>query len=251
MKVRFSYFIKFGSGLFILSLLFFASCKGPTGPTGPAGPTGATGAAGTAGATGATGPAGASGVAGATGNANVVYTDWKAIDVSGNFFKYPDNSQVQLSPAVTTSSLLSLSAINTGIIYVYYKFGQLQYDQTAQQYTLAERIKADTVSAYVKIPGRTTNLFADYARYQIITDDLGQNYFSPKIVLFTGRLNSTATGYDTIADLINLAPSAYRAMFTTLPQYRIVVVYGSVKGRVGAVDFKDYAAVKQAYNLPD
>ena len=251
MKVIFSHFVKFGGGLLILSLMLFASCKGPEGPQGPAGPTGATGATGAA---GATGPAGASGVAGATGpmgNANIVYSDWKAIDVSGNFFKYPDNSQVQLSPVATTSPLLSQSAINTGIIYVYYKFGQLDYDQATSQYVLRERIKTDTVSAYVKIPNRTTNQFQDYARYQIITDNLGQNYFSTKVVLFTGILNSSRTGYDPIADLVNQTPAFYRDMFTSLPQYRIVVAYGSVKGRSGAVDFTDYAAVKQAFNLPD
>ena len=250
MKVRFSHFVTFGTGLVALLLMLVISCKGPEGPAGPTGATGATGATGTA---GATGPAGASGVAGATGpmgNANVVYTDWKAVDISGAVFKYPNLSRVQLAPASTANTLLTKDAIDKAVIYVYYKFGQLTYDQTAG-YTLVERIKQDTVTAAVKIPGRTTNNIEDYTKYQIITDFLGQNYFSPKIFIFSGIFNTTTGVYDPIPELLFQPDQVYRTMLATYPQYRIVVVYGSVKGRVGAVDFNDYAAVKQAFNLPD
>ena len=41
-------------------------------------------------------------------------------------------------------------------------------------------------------------------------------------------------------------------MVKDLPQYRIVIVNGSTPGgRAAAIDYKDYAAVKRAYNLPD
>lgn len=250
MQVRFSHFVTFGTGLVALLLMLVISCKGPEGPAGPAGATGAAGAAGTP---GATGPAGASGVAGATGpmgNANVVYTDWKAVDISGTVFKYPNLSGVQLVPASTANTLLTKDAIDKGVIYVYYKFGQLSFDQTSG-YKLVERIKQDTVVAAVKIPGRTTNNINDYTKYQITTDFLGQNYFAPKVFIFSGIYNTSSDRYDPIPELLFQPDQVYRTMLKDYPQYRIVVVYGSVKGRVGAVDFKDYAAVKQAFNLPD
>lgn len=248
MKVRFSNLVQTGAGLATLLLMLVISCKGPEGPQGPAGPTGATGATGAA---GATGPAGASGVAGATGpqgptgNANVIYTDWKSIDVSGSVFKYPAGNQVDLIPASTTSPLLSTTAINQGLVYIYYKFGQLQNGQ------LVERISQDQVPfARVKIPNRNAGTAADYASYSITNDYLGQNYFAPKITLQTGYYNNDQVV--TYPDLVNQTDAFYRGLFASLPQYRIMVVNGSTKsGRLGAIDYSNYAAVKEAYNLPD
>ncbi|MBD2754411.1 hypothetical protein [Spirosoma validum] len=247
MKVRFSNLVQTGAGLATLLLMLVISCKGPEGPQGPAGPTGATGATGAA---GATGPAGASGVAGATGptgNANVVYTDWKAIDVNGTINKYPSRTQVDLSPASTDNTLLSTTAINQGLVYVYYKFGQLQNGQ------LVERITQNEVPfGRLKIPGRTTNNATDYTTYRITTDYLGQNYFKPMISLVTGSYSESTGQFNLISELVNQTDAFYRGLFTTLPQYRIMVVAGSTKsGRLGAVDYSNYAAVKEAYNLPD
>lgn len=247
MKLRSSYLVQTGVGLVALLLMLVISCKGPEGPQGPAGPTGAAGPAGPA---GATGPAGASGVAGATGpmgNANVAYTEWKPIDVSGNVVNYPSRTQVDLAPASTANALLTKDAIDKGLVYIYYKFGQLQNG------TLVDRITQNTVPvARIKIPGRTTNNASDYASYQITTDYLGENYFSPRISLTTGTYNSTTDQITLIPDLANQSDAFYRSLFATMPQYRIVVVAGSVKsGRVGTVDYNDYAAVKQAYSLPD
>lgn len=247
MKVYFSRLVQTGMGLVVLVLMLVVSCKGPDGPAGPAGPTGAPGAAGAA---GATGPAGASGVAGATGpmgNANVVYTDWKSMDVSGNVFQYPTGNQVDLIPQSTANALLTKDAINKGLIYVYYKFGQLQNT------TLVERITQNQVPfGRVKIPTRTTNTAQDYATYQITMDNLGENYFAPKISLTTGYYDSQKDEFVLFPDIAKQPAQFYRNLFSTLPQYRIMVVNGSVKaGRLGAVDFTDYAAVKQAFNLPD
>lgn len=244
MKIYFSRFVQTSIGVVFLVLTLLASCKGPDGPAGPAGPTGATGAAG------ATGPAGASGVAGATGptgNANVVYTDWKPIDVSGAVFQYPTGNQVDLTSTSTANALLTQDAINKGLIYIYYKFGQLQNG------TLVERIAQDKVPfGRVKIPGRTTNSALDYATYQITTDNLGLNYFSPKISLTTGFYDSATDTFTLIPDLAKQTDAFYRTMFSTLPQYRIVVVNGSTKGgRLAGVNYNDYSAVKQAFNLPD
>lgn len=234
-------------GLVALLLVLITSCKGPEGPQGPAGATGATGAAGTAGAAGATGPTGASGV-----SASVPYTDWKPIDVGGNFFKYPDNTLVTSSPTSTTNVLLTQDAINKGLVYIYYKFGQLSAPSDTGSYTLVERVAQNTVPfGRVKIPGRATSGAADFATYQITTDYIGVNYFKPTISLVTGTIVN-GDQYRLTQDLINQPAAFYRSMFATLPQYRIIVVSGNTKsGRAGAIDYSDYAQVKQAYNLPD
>ena len=249
MQVRFSHFVQTGTGLVALLLILISSCKGPEGPAGPQGPAGTAGAAGTTGATGATGPTGASGV---SGNANVQYTDWKPVDVSGNFFKYPDNTQVDLSPTSTANALLTQDAIDKGLIYVYYKFGQLSYVQASDSYVLMDKITQNTVPfGRVKIPGRATSGATDFTTYQITTDYLGVNYFAPKISLTTGTIVN-GDQFQLIPELTNQTAAFYRAMFASMPQYRIVVVAGNVKaGRMGAIDYSDYAQVKQAYNLPD
>lgn len=250
MKVRFSHFVQTGIGLVALLLILITSCKGPEGPAGPQGTPGTPGAPGT------TGPAGVSGVTGPTGasgvSASVPYTDWKPIDVSGNFFKYPDNTLVTLSPASTTNALLTQDAINRGDIVIYYKFGQLSAPSDTGTYTLVERIVQNTVPfGRVKIPGRTTNGAADFATYQITTDYLGVNYFKPTISLVTGTIVN-GDQYRLIPDLVNQPAAFYRTMFATLPQYRMIVVTGNTKsGRMGAIDYSDYAQVKQAFNLPD
>lgn len=248
MNVRFSHLWQSGMGLLALLFVMVASCKGPDGPAGPQGPAGPSGAAGPV---GTTGPAGASGVAGPMGNANVVYTDWKPLDVGGNFSRFPDGSQVNLSPATTANALLTADAINKGVIYVYYKFGVLTNDPATQTNSLVERISSDKVAyANVKIPGRKTNTSLDYALYQVTMDNIGLNYFSPKLTLTTGY--PSADVYVPIEGLTSQDPQFYKDMFKTLPQYRMVVVNGSVKaGRSGAVDYTNYAAVKEAYNLPD
>ena len=253
MNVRFSFLVRTGVGLVTLVLMLVISCKGPEGPQGPAGPTGAAGAAGTAGATGPTGASGVAGATGAMGNANVVYTEWKSIDVGGNFFKYPDGSQANLSPTSTDNALLTKDAIDKGLIYIYYKFGQIQINQDTQLYSLVERISPDNVAVgFIKIPGRQTNTFQDFTTYQVTTDYLGVNYFAPKIILKTGILNYTTQTYTSIQEFNGKDATFFRNIFSSMPQYRIVVVAGSVKsGRLAAVNYKDYAAVKEAYNLPD
>lgn len=247
MKVRFSHVVQTGMGLVALLLVLISSCKGPEGPAGPQGTPGTPGTTGPTGASGVTGPTGASGV-----SASVIYTDWKPIDVGGNFFKYPDNTVVTSSPTSTTSTLLTQDAINKGLVYIYYKFGQLSAPSDTGSYTLVERVAQNTVPfGRVKIPGRVGSGAADFATYQITTDYLGVNYFKPTISLTTGTLVN-GDQYQLIPDLINQPAAFYRSMFATLPQYRMIVVNGNTKsGRMGAVDYSDYGQVKQAFNLPD
>ncbi|MBD2755557.1 hypothetical protein [Spirosoma validum] len=253
MKPRFSSLFQITLGLFTLLLTLVISCKGPDGPQGPAGPTGATGATGAAGTAGATGPAGASGVAGATGaqgpmgNANIVYSEWKPVDVSTNFYAYPDNSSVYLgNDTKTDNALLTQDAIDKGIIYIYYKTGQKTFDPATGEMKLAERILTTNGFGWLKIPGRTTNKDEDYINYYIGNELISANYLKFSAFIYTNQ-NGTI-----VPDLAGKTAQFYRDMIKTMPQYRIIVAYGSVKGsRTGAVDFTDYASVKQTFNLPD
>ncbi len=252
---------------FVLAVFMLSyACKGPEGPQGPIGPqgpqgtqggVGATGPQGVSGATGATGPQGVSGATGATGpqgpmgNANVVYTAWKTVDNSGNYFRSPDNLRVDMGNAGRTASpLLTKEVMDKSLIYVYFKFGALDFDQSIGGYRLFERIQPGNASGYVKTPGRNTSEFNDYIFYNVNHDYLGENYLRFNVFLYTQTWDGTKWVANT--EMIGKNAQYFRDMVKDLPQYRIIIVNGSVAGgRRAAVDFNDYAAVKQAYNLPD
>lgn len=274
MKTRFGSILHIGAGLLSLLFMLVISCKGPEGPIGPAGPTGATGVAGAtgpqgvtgatgttgpqgvSGATGSTGPQGASGVAGATGpqgptgNANVVYSAWKPVDVSTNFYAFTDPaspSSVYLGNDTNTgNALLTQDAIDKGLIYIYYKTGQKTFDPATNDTKLVERILTGNGFGWVKIPGRTTSKDEDFTNYYVGNDVFGTNYLKFNAYVYTNRNGMNTT------ELFGKTAQFYRDLLKDLPQYRVIVAYGSTPGgRAAAIDFKDYAAVKRAYNLPD
>lgn len=247
------------------------SCKGPEGPIGPAGPTGATGVAGATGpqgttgatgpqgTTGATGPQGVSGATGATGpqgpmgNANVVYTAWKPVDLSGNYYRYPDNLGVDLgNDQKTANALLTAEVMDKSLVYVYFKFGQQLYDNAAGEFKLIERIQASNAFGNALISGRTGAKFDDFIQYYINHDYLGTNYLRFNLHMYTQQYDQATAKQVPVTDLIGKTAQDFRNMVKDLPQYRVVIVNGSTPGgRAAAIDYKDYAAVKRAYNLPD
>ncbi|WP_460948499.1 hypothetical protein [Spirosoma daeguense] len=230
-------------------LLFVVSCKGPEGPQGPAGPAGPAGATG---ATGATGPAGASGVAGATGpagatgNANVVYTAWKTVDLSSSYYRTPDNKEFYIgNDNSTANATLTKDVLDKSVVYIYFKINRAVL--SGSQVQLQELINPANALGHIKIPGRTTNREEDYFLYEISHDYLGVNYLRFTVHGYTTNAAGTA-----ISELTGKTAAEFRSYFASMPQYRIVIVNGSTPGgRVGTVDFNNYASVKQAYNLPD
>ena len=277
MKIRFTSLVQASTRLVALLFMVVIACKGPEGPagpagtTGPAGPAGATGPQGVSGTTGATGPQGASGVAGATGpqgtsgvagpqgpmgNANVVYTDWKtpAFDILTPF---QDNSAVYLSNQNTANALLTKDVIDKSVVYVYFKISQLQKDQSTGGFAIVERIQAPDalnsgVPGSVKIPGRTTSNETDFVYYYLNRDLIGVNYLKFNMTLYTSQYDQTQNKNVLVPELVGKNALFYTNLLSTLPQYRIVVVNGSIPGgRASAVDFNNYAAVKRVYNLPD
>lgn len=271
MKIRVSLLFHISTGLVFLLFIAVVSCKGPEGPAGPQGPAGPTGAAGptgpqgVSGVAGATGPQGVSGVVGPVGpagpqgpigNANVIYTAWTTptYDI---FNASPDNIFVYLSNQNTANALLTKNVIDRSIVYVYFKFGQLLFDQSIGGFSPVVRLQApDALNSgfpgSVKIPGRTTNNAADYVNYFINYDMLGENYFKINLNLNTSQFDQAQGKSVPVADMVGKPAQFYRDLVKDLPQYRIVIVNGSTPGgRQAAVDFKDYVAVKQAFNLPD
>ncbi|GAB3640141.1 collagen-like triple helix repeat-containing protein [Spirosoma arcticum] len=256
MKTRFSLFLHIGTGFVALLFMVVSSCKGPEGPAGPQGTpglAGTTGPTGVSGATGATGPAGVSGVAGAMGNANVVYTAWKAVDLSGNYYRYPTNLELDLgNDQKTANALLTTDVMNKSLVYVYFKFGQALYDNASGAFSLVERIQASNAYGQVKIPGRTTSTYEDFAGYSVSHDYLGVNYLRFNLRLYTQQYDQAQNKMIPVAELVGKDAQFFRDMVKDLPQYRIVVVNGSTPGgRAAAINCSDYAAVKRAYKLPD
>lgn len=279
MKTHYPSRVQGGISLIALLFILVFSCKGPEGPQGPVGPAGpgTTGPQGASGVAGATGPQGASGVAGTTGpqgvsgvagptgaagpqgamgNANVVYTDWKTpiLDV---FNAFQDNSAVYLSNQNTANVLLTKDVIDKSVVYVYFKIGQLLADQSVGSFALAERIQAPEalnsgVPGSVKIPGRTTSTESDFVYYYLNRDLIGANYLKFNLTLYTSQYNQAQNKSVPVTELVGKNAQFYKDLLNALPQYRVVIVNGSIPGgRAAGIDFKDYAAVKRAYNLPD
>lgn len=255
MKTRFASFVQISTGLVGLLFMVVVSCKGPEGPIGPAGTTGTTGTAGATGPQGVSGVAGATGpqgVSGVTGNANVVYTAWKPVDVSSGFAQTTDMFYTFLDNIRTaTNPLITQDVIDKSIVYTYFKTGALQYDPANAAFGLVERVQAGSANGYAKIPGRTKNDFADYLYYTANQSEMRVNYFPFSITLYTNYYDAKGT-QTVLPETVGKTAQFFRDIVKDLPQYRMIIVKGSTPGgRAATVDFKDYAAVKRAYNLPD
>lgn len=225
----------------LTSLIWISACKGPQGDVGPAGTIGTQGTTGT------------TGVAGPAGNANVVYTAWKT-PTWENFGRSPDNRRafLNISEAGKANAAFTADAINKGVIYTYIKIKALNYDNVNGEYALVERITPQGAYTYAKIPGRQTNTYEDFmATYVGYDPNMAVNYFYPFLQVITERYDLTQQKYVPLEEATGKPAAYFRDLVKDLPQFRHVIVNGSTAGRMAAVNFKDYAAVKKAFNLPD
>ena len=238
---------------FVVGIVFY-SCKGPQGDIGPTGLTGSVGSTGTAGPAGTAGTAGATGAQGPTGNANVVYSEWLTPTwaASGEGL-----NAYFMNQKSTANALITQEAIDKGVIYIYWKVKALSYNENKAEYELAERINPTNGFSYFKIPGRTTNNYQDYQYlYNSAFSEIGVNYLA-----VNGQVNRFGTpplangSYGPYALLPEFSAGKgftyYNDLVKDISKYRVIVVYGSTKGRQAAVDMNDYATVKKAYNLKD
>ena len=228
--------------------LFMASCKGDKGDIGPAGQIGGKGDAGTVGVKGDPGAGGAKGDQGA---AKVVYTAWKPMVLDGTVTPITGD-YLLLTNANKTEPNFTKEAIDQGVLLTYLKANsRVLAPNSTTDYVLQEAITANSNTiSYFKIPGRTLNRLEDYQAIQIFYDNTArrENFFDPFLYFFR-RVNLTSGAF--VPELQNLTVDQCKALAKDMPQYRHVVIYGSTKGRLAAIDLSNYAAVKEAFNLPD
>ncbi len=191
------------------------------------------------------------GAQGAPGNANVIYTTWKPVDLSSSGYRFEDDKSFFLGNDNTTSyPLFTKEVIDKSLIYIYFKYNELSYNNATSDYRLNERIRADNANGSIRLPGHTLNRFEDYIYYSVYSQSLGVNYVSFALYM---RTASNVDGTEKATpEFVGKDLAYFRTLFKDLPQYRVVIVNGSIPGgRAVAVDYKDYAAVKRAYSLPD
>ena len=180
------------------------------------------------------------------GNANVVYSDWKTINwtISG----LTVGGYYYLSSPTSTNTLLTKDAINTAAIFTYIKYNTyVEISPGSAKHQLAERITSNqNANHYFKVPGRTDTRILDYGYVNIAQGEIGENYYAPYAFFMTSTLGTE------LLELKTLTTDAIKNLISTLPQFRQVVVYGSVKGgRLAAVNWQDYNEVKEALGLKD
>ena len=228
--------------------LFMASCKGDKGDIGP---TGITGGKGDVGTVGVKGDAGAGGAKGDQGAARVVYTAWKPMVLDGTVIPFVGD-YLRLNNTDKTEPTFTKEAIDQGVLLTYFKVNRaVLAPNSTTDYVLQESIStANNIVSYFKIPGRTQNRSEDYHFTQISYDNTArrENFFDP-FLFFYRRVNSTSGAF--VPELQNLTVDQCKALAKDMPQYRHVVIYGSTKGRLAAIDLSNYAAVKEAFNLPN
>ena len=262
--------IKILSIFALIAIISVESCKGPEGPIGPVGPTGTVGpsgangtngAIGTPGANGGNGKDGANGATGATGakgetgNANVVYSDWKPVstdkvysgkDAKGNY------TFLQFYPSNTKEPIFTKEAMNTAAIYTYVKFNVLIYDQATQINSVSERIKLLTENgAYNSflIAGRNKDLSQSYGGTTLFNSQYAENHFDYLVNFNLTEYDFVKQNYVPVPEFQGKSLTYFQDIAKTMPQYRHVVVYGSTKGRMASINWKDYDEVKRMLNL--
>lgn len=269
----------------ISATLLINSCKGPEGPIGPAGTAGQTGSTGAIGGVGATGTAGATGTTGnkgdtggaggtgakgdkgdtgstgekgATGNANVVYNEWKSLTldkVSSNKDAKGNYTFLTLTPLDPKEPLFTKDAINTAAIYSYIKYSIPVYNQNDQTYSLAERIKLITpnnnTQAYSLISGRNKDVFNAYSYVFFYNVEYGENYFNYNLGYILNEFLPNTNTQTPIPEFQGKDLAYFQNVAKATPLIRHVVIYGSTKGRMASINMSDYTEVKRELNLRD
>lgn len=250
--------------------MFMFSCEGPDGPQGPAGTAGKDGAAGSKGDKGDKGDKGEAGQDGKDGSSSVQSTPWIKLDfktegattISNQ--NYTSNgaiyaTYVYLSLKDKSQPLLTKEIIEQGMSLVYIKYKAMIYDQEESSYYLEDRIAGGFntgVTNYFKIPGRENNKAADYASFSFGITEMRENAWSPYINFTSPNQqmyeNNQYVYKSTAPELMNKSNTFYRELLSSnIPEVRLVTVKGSLSGRLKNIDFSDYQAVKEAFNLED
>ena len=228
--------------LAVITLSIF-SCEGPAGEIGPAGPQGAAGPAGPAGADGSQGEKGDQ------GNANVVYSTWMSPtwqadgqSTASTYYKWEKQYGNLLTPEI----------LNQGLIYVYFKGHQLNWNSSIQEYEISDVISRDAASVFKHIDGTPRDDYYNYvqtyayASSQIKQD--GMNFYGYTSKMFYNY----ETGTDEIRPIfVNASYSDVAAYAKDLHQVRVIAINGTTAARLPAINWDNYQEVIETLNIPE
>jgi|GEM_PF-1936844 len=250
--------------------MFMFSCEGPEGPQGPVGTAGKDGAAGSKGDKGDKGDKGEAGQDGKDGSSAVNSSPWIRLDYKTDGAttitnqNYTSNgaiyqTYVNLSLKDKTQPLLTKEIVEQGMYLVYIRYKVMMYDQEESSYYLDNRITGGVnigVTSYFKIPGRENSRAGDYAYLTFGISELGENTWNPYLYFSSPSQqvyeNNQYVYKSTATDLVDKSNAFYRELLSSnVPEVRLVTVKGSLSGRLKNIDFSDYEAVKEAFNLED
>lgn len=206
--------------------------KGEAGTTGATGATGATGQPGANGADGQPGAPGQQGAQGPAGTANVIYSAWaKPVDFDWSLEKIPADytSQTSWDPGTSGGTVdarfytfnapkVDQAVLDNGVILVY-----LKTSGTNGKIRLIPLYSQDNVSG---------------VNYRI---EHGFHVVLNKIRVYLTAISTTGISVDPHPKYTK----------TSENEYRYVIIPGGTSARMKSVDYKDYNAVKNAYNLRD
>ncbi len=229
----------------LLILLFpvvLLSCKGPQGEPGPQGAKGETGTQGPAGAQGNTGAAGPAGPQGNTGAAGTPGLQGPAGPQGDSG---PQGPQGPAGPQGATGAQGPAGTAN--VIYSEWINWTTGWTRVTNQlwaspdFPVASLTEAVLDNALIMVYSRASAGEAFAIPENITGFDVG--YSIGKINFY--RVWPNLTG--------STAPTTFSIndVLAGVNQFRYIIIPGAVKARQAAVDYKDYAAVKRAYAIPD
>jgi Collagen triple helix repeat (20 copies) len=248
----------------LLTMTLMYGCTGPEGPIGPVGPAGPQGTAGSTGATGAAGTAGttgATGIAGKDGNANVVTTAWRNINIGKSSENKIDGVNITSINTASTSNaepLFTKEVLDKDHIYTYARISTLTYDEKGEA-SVVDRymlLNGGSLTAPFLIPGRDKNNEENYRYWTVFAQAYGVNYFN-----ITGLVSLRRQLFNPVTQKTEVVVpeefkgkdfAYFKGLFENLYSIRHVIVKSTVVGgRQITVDMNDYNAVKRVYNLKD
>ncbi|TAE35663.1 MAG: hypothetical protein EAY79_13020 [Runella slithyformis] len=184
----------------------------------------------------------------------MIYTEWRSPD-----FKEPMEgllNRQQFQPFDIPFPLLTQEVLNTSQVFIYAKNRQLILENggVLRLVENIHEVSNPMTASYYLFPGRSGLSIDDYGSHSVSISA----FLRPNVITCGGGVlrlapgtNVSTTANVTVPEMANKTPAFYRDFMKELVKYRVVIIKGNVAGRMAAVDMKDYAAVKAAFNLKD
>ena len=99
------------------------------------------------------------------------------------------------------------------------------------------------------IAGRNKDIFQSYGSTYLGQVEFSENSFYYSLFFNLSEYDNVKQNSVPVPEYLGKSLAYFQDIVKTMPQYRHVVVYGSTKGRMAAVNWKDYDEVKRTLNL--